>query len=97
MSNSPEAANNVILFDPYPRPLDLIFAPRDKARLEQMGRVVWHDGDKRASDDFIDEHLPHAMAFGRAKRYAERAPRSCSTSARDFQRRKQLHAQRRLR
>jgi hypothetical protein len=62
MSNSPEAANNIILFDPYPRPIDLIFAPRDKARLEQMGRVLWHDGDKRASDDFIDEHLPHAMA-----------------------------------
>jgi hypothetical protein len=44
MSNSPEAENDVILFDPYPRPIDLIFAPHDKARLEQMGRVIWHDG-----------------------------------------------------
>jgi phosphoglycerate dehydrogenase-like enzyme len=63
MSNSPEAANDIILFDPYPRPIDLIFAPHDKARLEQMGRVLWHDGDRRAADDFIDEHLPHTMAL----------------------------------
>lgn len=63
MSHSSQATNDIILFDPYPRPLDLIFAPRDKARLEQMGRVVWHDGDQRASDDFLEEHLPHAMAL----------------------------------
>jgi phosphoglycerate dehydrogenase-like enzyme len=63
MGNSSDTANNIILFDPYPRPIDLIFAPHDKERLEQMGRVVWHDGDTRASDDFIDEHLPHAMAL----------------------------------
>ena len=55
--------NNVIVFDPYPRPIDLIFAPHDQKRLEEMGQVVWHDGDKRASDAFIDEHLPHAIAL----------------------------------
>ncbi len=27
----------VILFDPYPRPVDLIFSPEDKARLERLG------------------------------------------------------------
>ncbi|HEX8234788.1 MAG TPA: hypothetical protein VF600_02440 [Abditibacteriaceae bacterium] len=63
MGNSTDATNDIVLFDPYPRPIDLIFARRDKERLEQMGRVVWHDGDKRASEDFIDEHLPHTMAL----------------------------------
>ena len=52
----------VILFDPYPRPIDLIFSPEDKARLAQLGRVVWHDGPP-ASDAFIEEHLPHAVAL----------------------------------
>lgn len=28
----------VILVDAYPRPIDLIFSPEDKARLERLGR-----------------------------------------------------------
>jgi phosphoglycerate dehydrogenase-like enzyme len=63
MSDQSDSPNDIILFDPYPRPVDLIFSPQDKVRLEKMGRVIWHDGDKRASDDFIDEHLPHAIAL----------------------------------
>jgi phosphoglycerate dehydrogenase-like enzyme len=52
----------VILFDPYPRPVDLIFSAADKARLEKLGRVVWHDGPP-APAAFIDEHLPNAVAL----------------------------------
>ncbi len=53
---------NTILFDPYPRPLDLIFSASDKARLERLGEVVYFEG-RRAPDDFIEEHLPHAVAL----------------------------------
>ena len=56
------AAEPAILLDPHPRPLDLIFSPDDKARLEQLGRVIWHEGSP-APDDLIDEHLPSTIAL----------------------------------
>lgn len=56
------ASDPVILFDPYPRPVDLMFTAEDKARLAQLGRVVWHDGPP-APAAFIEEHLPHAVAL----------------------------------
>jgi phosphoglycerate dehydrogenase-like enzyme len=56
------AQDPVILFDPYPRPVDLIFSAEDKARLEKLGRVAWHDGPP-APDAFIEEHLPNAVAL----------------------------------
>jgi phosphoglycerate dehydrogenase-like enzyme len=56
------APKPLILTDPHPRPVDLIFDPMTKARLEAMGDVVWHDGSP-ASDDFIDRHLPEAVAL----------------------------------
>ena len=52
----------IILLDPYPRPIELIFSPEDKARLEQLGRVIWHDGSP-APDALIEEHLPNTVAI----------------------------------
>ncbi len=52
----------LILVDAYPRPIDLIFSPTDKARLEKLGRVVWHDGAP-APDSLIEEHLPDTVAL----------------------------------
>lgn len=60
MSNLP--AKPLILTDPHPRPVNLIFDPATKARLETIGDVMWHDGSP-ASDDFIDRHLPEAVAL----------------------------------
>lgn len=52
----------IILLDPYPRPIELIFSPEDKTRLEQLGRVIWHDGSP-APDALIEEHLPNTVAI----------------------------------
>jgi phosphoglycerate dehydrogenase-like enzyme len=51
-----------ILLDPYPRSIKLIFSPEDKGRLEQLGRVIWHDGSP-APDTLIEEHLPDTIAI----------------------------------
>lgn len=71
-------ADPVILLDPYPRPVDLIFSPADKARLERLGRVLWHDGPP-APAAWIDEHLADAVALiGQSpmpKERLDRAPR----------------------
>jgi phosphoglycerate dehydrogenase-like enzyme len=50
------------LLDSYPRRNDLIFSPQDKARLERLGRVIWHDGSP-APGDRIDPYLPDAVAL----------------------------------
>ena len=55
-------AEPIILLDPYPRPIDLIFSPEDKARLERLGRVIWHDGPP-ASDAHIERYLPDTVAL----------------------------------
>jgi phosphoglycerate dehydrogenase-like enzyme len=52
----------LILLDPYPRPIDLVFGAATKARLEQLGDVVWHDGSP-AHDSHIDRYLPQAVAL----------------------------------
>ncbi|MAE63899.1 MAG: hydroxyacid dehydrogenase [Phycisphaeraceae bacterium] len=52
----------LIILDPHPRRLDLIFRPEDRRRLESMGRVLWHEGE-RASTAHIDDHLPDAVAI----------------------------------
>jgi phosphoglycerate dehydrogenase-like enzyme len=52
----------LILLDPYPRPIDLIFDAATKARLEQLGNVIWHDGSP-ADDSHIDRYLPEAVAL----------------------------------
>jgi phosphoglycerate dehydrogenase-like enzyme len=52
----------LILLDPYPRPVDLIFDAPTKARLEALGEVLWHQGSA-ATDEYIERHLPHAIAI----------------------------------
>ena len=52
----------IILMDPYPRPIDLIFSPQDKARLAGLGRVIWHEGSP-APDEQIERYLPEAVAI----------------------------------
>jgi phosphoglycerate dehydrogenase-like enzyme len=73
-----ETQEGVILIDPHPRPVDLIFSPEDKARLERLGRVVWHDGSP-ASDEHVEKYLPEAVAIiGQTpmpRERLERAPR----------------------
>ena len=52
----------VILFDPHPRMIDQMFSLRDKARLEGLGTVIWHDGSP-TPDAVIEKHLPNTMAL----------------------------------
>ena len=52
----------LILLDPHPRPIDLIFDAPTKARIEQLDEVVWHDGAP-ADDPHIDRYLPEAVAL----------------------------------
>ncbi|HXS11534.1 MAG TPA: hydroxyacid dehydrogenase [Acidobacteriaceae bacterium] len=59
MSSAPKP---VILLDPHPRPIDLIFDAATKARLEALGDVVWHEGSP-ATDDHIESYLPEAVAL----------------------------------
>jgi len=53
------ARRRVIVLDPYPRPLDLIFTAGDRARLESLGPVSWHDGPPRVD---VEALLPEAVA-----------------------------------
>lgn len=52
----------VILLDPHPRTLELIFSAEDRARLERLGRVVWHDGPPAPAEQ-IEKYLPDAVAI----------------------------------
>jgi hypothetical protein len=54
--------SNIILFDPYPRPIDLIMSAADKGRLESLGQVIWHEGSP-ASEDHIEKYLPDTVAL----------------------------------
>ncbi len=52
----------LILFDPHPRRVDVLFDAETKARLEGLGKVIWHDGSP-ASAEHIDRYLPEAVAL----------------------------------
>ena len=52
----------LILLDPHPRRIDLIFDPQTRARLEALGQVVWHDG-AAATDAHVERYLPEAVAI----------------------------------
>jgi len=52
----------MILLDPHPRPIDLIFDAATKKRLEALGNVVWHDGSP-ATDEYIERHLCETVAL----------------------------------
>ncbi|PTY06485.1 hydroxyacid dehydrogenase [Verrucomicrobia bacterium LW23] len=68
----------LILFDPHPRPIALLFNPATQARLNAMGRVLWHDGAP-ASDEHVDTHLPETtILIGQSalpKERLDRAPK----------------------
>ena len=53
------SARPLILLDPHPRRIDVIFDEATKKRLEALGDVIWHDG-AAASADHIDRYLPQA-------------------------------------
>ena len=66
----------VILLDPYPRPVDVIFDPATKTRLNALGEVVWHDGPP-ASAEHIDLHLPRTtILIGQSALPRERLDRA---------------------
>lgn len=66
----------VILLDPYPRSVDLIFDPETKARLDALGEVIWHDGPP-AAPEHIDRHLPQtAILIGQSALPRERLDRA---------------------
>ncbi len=50
----------MIVLDPYPRTLEQIFTPDDRARLEALGPVAWYEGPLR---DDIESLLPEAVAI----------------------------------
>src|SRR4051812_45728568 len=56
------ASKPLILLDPHPRPVDLIFDAETKARLEALATVVWHEGSP-ATDAHIEKYLPEAVAL----------------------------------
>ena len=56
------AEKRIILMDPHPRPLDLIFSQEDRRRLGALGDVLWHEGSP-APQEHVDRHLPHAIAI----------------------------------
>lgn len=56
------APDSIILVDPYPRGIELIFTAEDKARLERLGRVIWHEGSP-APDSLVERHLPDTVAI----------------------------------
>jgi len=66
----------VILLDPYPRPVDVIFDPATKARLGALGEVIWHDGPP-APAEHIDLHLPRTtILIGQSALPRERLDRA---------------------
>ena len=71
----------LILLDPYPRGIDLIFDAATKRRMEALGRVVYHEGSP-ATDAYLEEHLPEAVALiGQSALSAERLARATKLKA----------------
>lgn len=52
----------LILLDPHPRRVDVIFDAPTKTRLEALGDIIWHDGSP-APEEYIDRYLPEAVAL----------------------------------
>ncbi len=48
-----------VICDPWPRSLDLMFTPEDRAKLEEMVTLVTTD-ERHMPDAMVDEHLPNA-------------------------------------
>lgn len=60
--SSSAPARPLVITDPHPRPIDLIFDAATKARLEAIADVRWHDGAP-APDAWVDRLLPEAVAL----------------------------------
>ena len=71
-------SRDLILLDPHPRPIDLIFDAKTKARLETLGEIIWQDGSP-ASEEHIDRYLPETVALigqsALSKERLDRAPK----------------------
>ncbi|MDR0902666.1 MAG: hydroxyacid dehydrogenase [Opitutaceae bacterium] len=60
--NTQTSPRPLILFDPHPRQIDVLFDAATRRRLEALGDVIWHDGAP-ASDAHIERYLPEATAI----------------------------------
>ena len=71
----------LILFDPHPRPIDLLFSEASKARLNTLGQVIWHEGTP-APDEYIDKYLPQTtILIGQSALPKERLDRAPNLKA----------------
>ncbi|MGE9294013.1 MAG: hydroxyacid dehydrogenase [Puniceicoccales bacterium] len=71
----------LILFDPHPRPIDLLFSEAEKARLNRLGQVIWHEGTP-APDEYIDKYLPETtILVGQSALPKERLDRAPNLKA----------------
>ena len=67
----------LILVDPHPRPISLIFDAATKARLEGLGEVVWYEESGPAPEEWVERFLPRADAIiGQTALSAERLERA---------------------
>ncbi|HUV07312.1 MAG TPA: hydroxyacid dehydrogenase [Spirochaetia bacterium] len=74
-------SERLILMDPHPRRIDLIFSEEEKRRLGALGKVLWFDGE-RAAEDYIDRHIGEACALiGQTAMPKERLDRASNLRA----------------
>ncbi|WP_043586828.1 hydroxyacid dehydrogenase [Geminisphaera colitermitum] len=68
--------NNLILFDPHPRPLAQLFDAVTRQRLETLGEVIYHD-DAPLPDADIEKYLPRtSILIGQSALSKERLDRA---------------------
>src|SRR5215470_12068984 len=71
----------LILADPTPRAMDLIFAPAERAKLERLADVIAHDQGPMP-DAMVDRHLPEAtILVGQTAMPKERLDRARNLKA----------------
>lgn len=82
VASSPNSSRPLILVDPHPRPIGLIFDDATKTRLEALGEVVWYEGSGPAPDEWMERRLPEAVAIiGQTALPAERLERATRLKA----------------
>ncbi len=74
----PLPADPVILLDPHPRRIDRTFDADTKRRLEQLGRVLWHDGSPAAAG-------PVGVRAGTGRRWLATSQRRKAVSPSNFE------------
>jgi phosphoglycerate dehydrogenase-like enzyme len=66
----------LILVDPHPRTLDLIFDPDTRGRFDALGELVIHEGEPMP-DELVDKHLDEAvLIIGQTAMPTERLQRA---------------------